>query len=83
MITGQQIRMAMAGLGWSLQDLSDASGISWRTVQKIAKTDGVPPSSAQTVAAIEAALQDAGAVFLPPDENGAGVRVRFQNGKRE
>ncbi len=79
MITGQQIRMATAGLGWNLQDLSDASGISWRTVQKIAKADGVPRSSAQTVAAIETALQEAGAVFLAADENGAGVRLKKRN----
>lgn len=76
MITGKQIRMAIAGLGWSLQDLADKSGISWRTVQKIAKTDGVSSSSGQTLAAIEAALQEAGIEFIAENGGGAGVRFR-------
>ena len=68
--------MAMAGLGWSPQDLSGALGVSWRTVQKIARTDDVPSPSDETVAAIETALQDLGVVFLPTDGNGPGVRIR-------
>ena len=75
MITGAQIRMATAALGWNMSDVARESGLGWRTVQRIAAVDGVPPGRATSLAAIQAAFERAGIQFQEPDNGGPGVRL--------
>ena len=75
MLTGQQIRAAAAALGWSLNDVADHSGVSWRTVQRMASANGVPPASAKNLHAVQLALEGAGVEFLF-DGGAVGIRVR-------
>jgi hypothetical protein len=52
-LTGAQIRMALAFLGWTIADLADRAAIGEATVKALEKTDGVPIAAggiAQTLA---------------------------------
>lgn len=66
-LTGIQIRMARAALRWTLQDLADAAGVHWATVQRMETDDGIPGASARTVARIQTALYDQGLRFKDQD----------------
>lgn len=61
----KQCRMARAGLGWTLDDLAEASGVGRRTVAKFEAGGNVAPES---VAKLQAALITGGAAFT----NGGG-----------
>ena len=70
-----QLRAARALIGWSQQALADAARVSSMTVKR-AEGSGNPAASADAVAALRAALEDAGVVFLEENGGGAGVRLR-------
>jgi transcriptional regulator with XRE-family HTH domain len=72
MVTSAQIRAARALLNWTVRDLADRAGVHRNTVSR-AETDATGPGHAN--AAIRAALETAGIVFIP--ENGGGPGVRF------
>ncbi len=74
MITGAQLRMAASALRWSMKDVAREAGLGWRTVQRVASVDGVPPGRATSVAAIQAAFERAGIQFQELDNGGPGVR---------
>ncbi len=69
-----QVRMARAALNWSLADLAKASGVHRNTVSNFETEKFL--GSADSVAAIRAALEAAGVVFLPENGNGPGVAIR-------
>lgn len=75
MITGNQIRLARFGLRLSVQDLSDQTGISVRTLKRIEASDGVPNSSALTVQSLKTALEAAGIEFIGTPDDGPGIRI--------
>ena len=89
-LTGAQIRMARAGLRWSINDLARYAGVGDSTVKRIEASDGVPTLKdgiAQTLASREAAraaalaalsnaLTAGGVSFLPDDGKGIGVRIQ-------
>ena len=75
MITGTQVRMAAAALRWKLSDVARESGLGWRTVQRLASVDGIPPVRATSVAAVQAAFERAGIQFQEADNGGLGVRL--------
>jgi transcriptional regulator with XRE-family HTH domain len=60
-----QCKMARAGLGWSLDDLADHSGMARRSVARFEAGENVRP---ETVAALQAAMIAAGVAFT----NGGG-----------
>ncbi|ATX64447.1 XRE family transcriptional regulator [Roseinatronobacter bogoriensis subsp. barguzinensis] len=70
-----QLRAARALIGWSQQALADAAGVSSMTVKR-AEGSGSPAASADAVAALRAALENAGVVFLAENGGGPGVRLR-------
>jgi transcriptional regulator with XRE-family HTH domain len=77
MLTPEQIRGARALLGLKQADLATAAGISTTGLNNIERGNADPKAS--TLKAIEAALIDAGIVFLPDGINvdgGPGVRLR-------
>ena len=76
-----QVKAARALLGWSQSDLAAASGVSLPTVKRLEAGDGDLGGRAATVAAIRAALEAAGVVFL--DQNGGGPGVRLARPRAE
>ncbi len=77
MITAAQIRAARALLRWSGRKLSEMSGVSPPTIQRMETADGVPASLSKNLEAIERALEKAGVQFI--DENGGGPGVRLKS----
>lgn len=76
MITGLQIRAARAAIGWSAEKLSEASGVSLRTILRLEQEDGVPPSRSSTLVDVQKALESAGIIFIGTSEDGPGIRLR-------
>ncbi len=76
MITAEQIRGARAMLRWSAKQLSERSGVSLPTVQRMEGERGPLRSSAGNVLKVQRALEDAGVIFIDADEEGPGVRLK-------
>jgi transcriptional regulator with XRE-family HTH domain len=74
-MTANQIRAARALLGLSQAEIAALAGVSVPTVKR-AEGAGKVNASADAIAAIRAALEAAGAVFLPENGNGPGVALR-------
>jgi transcriptional regulator with XRE-family HTH domain len=72
----RQVKAARALLGWSQHDLAEASGISYPTIARLEKNDGVLGGRPSTSAAIRNTLQSAGILFI--EENGGGLGVRLK-----
>lgn len=77
MTTSEQLRAARAMVGLSQADLASMTGRTDKTVRR-AETD-VSLVAADTVAALRAALETAGVVFLAENGGGAGVRLKKGN----
>ena len=76
MVTGNQIRIARFALRWSVQRLSEKTGVPLRTVKRVEAEDSIPSTSASTVHTLQAALEAAGIEFIGMPEDGPGVRIR-------
>jgi transcriptional regulator with XRE-family HTH domain len=84
MITGRQIRAGRGLLGWSTDDLAERAGVSYSTVQRAEKIDGVSTMRASNLLAIQRAMElgdgkGPGVIFQTAGENrpgGDGVRLR-------
>ena len=77
MVEAAQVRAARALIGWSQAKLAETTGVPVSTINEF--ETGAPDRIANEAAAdkIRAALEAAGAVFLPKDEGGGiGVRLR-------
>lgn len=76
-IVPAQIRAARALIGWKQTELAAASGVSEISIKNIER--GATDPRASTLAALQAAFEKAGVVFLDPGDTrdgGAGVRLR-------
>ena len=76
MITSGQIRAARALIGWKQTDLATSSGVAEISIKNIER--GATDPRASTLAAIQAAFEKAGVVFLDPGDTrdgGPGVRL--------
>ena len=73
-ITVPQIKAARALIGWSREELSQASGIPKITISRVETVATTPRAS--TLAAIRTALEAAGVEFIPENGGGAGVRMK-------
>jgi len=71
--TGAQIRAARGLIRWSAETLAERSKLGAATIRRAAASDGLPKMTAANLAAVQAALEAAGVVFL--DENGGGVKL--------
>lgn len=65
--------MARAATGLGVRDLAKLAGVAQATVSRLERGEDLKPA---TVAAIRAALEAAGVVFLPENGNGPGVALR-------
>ena len=73
MLVGAQVRMARAAVGWGVRELAERANITPNTVSRIEKGGD---ALASTLDRIQAALEDAGVIFIDEDEEGPGVRLR-------
>ncbi|MCZ8546261.1 transcriptional regulator [Mesorhizobium qingshengii] len=65
--------MARAALMLGVRELSTAADVSTNTITRFEKGEELKP---RTVAAIRAALDAAGIIFIDQNGNGPGVRLR-------
>lgn len=65
--------MARAATGLGVRELGEKARVSPNTVARLERGEELRPA---TVAAIQAALEGAGVVFLPENGNGPGVALR-------
>ncbi|RWK53488.1 MAG: XRE family transcriptional regulator [Mesorhizobium sp.] len=75
MIDAGQMKAARALLGWTQKDLSKASSVSEPTI-KLMESRGTERSAMSNVMAVKKAMEEAGVIFIDPNGNGAGVRLR-------
>lgn len=74
-LTGPLCRAARALVQWPRRKLADEAGLAEDAVRAF-ETGEVDPG-ADAKARLEAALTHAGAVFIPEDTAGIGVRLKF------
>lgn len=77
MVTSAQIRAARGLLNWTVRDLAERSGVHRNTVTRI-ETEATSPG--HSIAAVQAALEQAGVIFVAENGEGPGVRLRKSNG---
>ena len=75
MISAAQLRAGRHLLGMSQAEIAQATGLSLPTVKR-AESDRDVSVSAEAVAAIRAALEAAGVLFIDQNGHGPGVRLR-------
>ena len=75
MITVQQLQMARAALGWSLDVLGEKSGVSSRTIRRIESEGGLKKATAANLKLIKQTLEEAGIEFIGSANDGPGVRL--------
>lgn len=72
--TGAQVRGARGLLRWSVQELSEVTGVSPSAVRRIEEYDGVTEGSEDALAAIRQKLESAGVEFVFPPVGKPGVQ---------
>lgn len=77
MITGVQIRSARSALQWSADELALQADVASKTVRRIENMQGIPNTTALTLAKIQTVLEAAGIEFVGTPEDGPGIRVRI------
>ena len=75
MVTGEQIKMARAALGWSIEKLAEASSVGVRTINRMAAQRGVPKATQANLRLIRSTLEEAGIEFIGDAAEGPGVRL--------
>ncbi len=77
MITGSQCRAARALVEISRPTLSRKSGVDARVIERFENIAGRPKM--YELEEIRNALEELGAVFIPENGSGYGVRLKFSN----
>ena len=75
MLTSEQIKMARAALGWSIDVLAKETSISSRTIKRVEAAAGIPNATAANLKLIKQTLEQAGVEFIGSAEEGPGVRL--------
>lgn len=75
-ITGAQLRAARSLIRWRAEDLAQAAKVGVATVRRAEGSDGELGMTAANEAAIRAALEGAGVIFVDQNGEGPGVRLR-------
>lgn len=76
MLTSEQVRAARALLRWEQKDLASATQVSLPSIKRLEAQPGPLAAQPRTVAAIRAALEAAGVIFVEENGEGPGVRLR-------
>ena len=75
MVTSEQIKMARAALGWSVEKLAHESAVGVRTIHRIEAQNGIPNATAGNLKLLRETLQAAGIEFIGEAGDGPGVRL--------
>lgn len=75
-ITSSQIRAARGLLRWSAEDLAQEARIGVATIRRAEASDAPLTMTQANQAAIRAALERGGVLFIDQNGNGPGVRLR-------
>jgi transcriptional regulator with XRE-family HTH domain len=78
MIGGQQIRMARAGLRWTIEDLAEKSGVGSRTIKRVEAVDYMASVNLKTLLKLKSCLEEAGIDFTGTPDDRPGVVVARQ-----
>jgi hypothetical protein len=81
MLTGPLCRAARALVEIDLPGLATVCGLDTHAIDAFERGMGQPDGA--TMARLKATLEDLGAVFLPEDTRGAGVRLKFTQSERK
>ncbi len=81
MIIPAQFRAARGLLGWSQTKLAEASGLAISTIKRMEGSEGVVRGHAENVWRVQAALEEAGIIFIDEFCGGAGVRLKARSGR--
>jgi ribosome-binding protein aMBF1 (putative translation factor) len=76
MITGRQIRMARAALGWTVAELAERSGVSTSAIQRAEAVVGMPTMKSTNLFKLQRTLELGGVRFTDANGGGPGVRMR-------
>ena len=74
-----QIRAARGLLGWSGQDLANASGVGLSTLRRLESDSGSVQTNVSTVVALAAALEQAGIEFTGDPQVNPGVVLHLKH----
>lgn len=77
-MNGEQIRAGRVLAGMTAQQLADASGVSYPTIQRLDATRGLVSARHDTVEAISKALEARGVQFLEDGQVAAGPGVALK-----
>ncbi len=75
-----QCRMARTALSLGVKQLAELADVSTNTVSRLEAGEELKP---RTIAAIRAALEAAGVIFVDENGEGPGVRLRKSNKEQE
>jgi len=75
MLTGQQIRAARGALNWSVQRLSEQTGVGSATIVRYEQVPGVPKSRKDSLMRIRQELEAAGIEFIGTPDDAPGIRI--------
>ena len=68
-----QCKMARTALGLGIREVAELANVSSNTVSRLEAGEELKP---RTVAAVRAALESAGVIFVEENGEGPGVRLR-------
>jgi transcriptional regulator with XRE-family HTH domain len=74
-VTSEQIKMARASLGWSIDQLAHRTDVSSRTIKRIEAQVGLPIATEANLRLIRETLEAAGIEFIGEPGEGPGVRL--------
>ena len=75
MMTVEQLKMARAALGWSIQLLADKSLVSVRTIKRIESEGMIEKVTPANMKLLRETLEAAGIEFIGNAADGPGVRL--------
>ena len=73
---GAQLRAARALIGWTAQQLAEASGVGVATIRRAELKDGLTRMTGPNIATIERALAEAGVEMVVGDQPGVRLKQR-------
>jgi len=82
-ITGRQIAAALGLTRMSQAELAKAANISVPTLGRMVASEGPASGMANNIAAVRAALETAGVIFVEENGEGPGVRLRKKKAAAE
>lgn len=75
LISGRQIRMARAALGWRVDDLAKKSGVQWARIQKIERNNDVSLGIDEKLKLIKETFEKNGIEFCLSNESYLGYVI--------